>query len=157
MLQLALPNSPDLSLMERAAFACVVAASDPISTLAVFARLRVDPTLYYAVLGESVLNDAVAITAFRVASRMISASTVTTLDIVALAVNFVVIVIGSSVIGYLVAVLVAVVLRHVEFGHHKLAPVAVMICTLYIPFFLAETLQLSGIVTVFFSGIAARR
>jgi NhaP-type Na+/H+ or K+/H+ antiporter len=30
-----------------------------VSTLAVFAELKVDPTLFYLVFGESVLNDAV--------------------------------------------------------------------------------------------------
>ena len=32
-----------------------------VSTLAVFAELRVDPTLFYLVFGESVLNDAVVV------------------------------------------------------------------------------------------------
>lgn len=150
-------GSPSMAVIESVAFACVVAANDPVSTLAVFSRLRVDPALYYAVLGESVLNDAVAITAFRVALRMIGATTFSSLDAVACAVNFLVLVLGSSVIGYATAVLVAYVLRHVDFGSNKVAPIGVVLCTLYIPFFLTEMLQLSGIVTVFFSGIAARR
>jgi hypothetical protein len=45
----------------------------------------------------------------------------------------------------------------VRFPHNKVVPVAVFVCTVYIPFLLSEMLQLSGIVTIFFSGIAARR
>ncbi|KAJ0395320.1 hypothetical protein P43SY_002055 [Pythium insidiosum] len=37
---------------------------DPVSTLAIFQELHVDPTLFYIVFGESVLNDAVSIVLF---------------------------------------------------------------------------------------------
>lgn len=157
LLQARVAGSPALMVMESVAFSCAVAATDPVSTLAIFSQLQVSPSLYYAVLGESVLNDAVAITAFKVASRMVGAESFTTMDAVACTVNFCVLVLGSTVIGYTFAVLVAYVLRHIEFGRNKVAPVAVMLCAMYIPFFLTEMLQLSGIVTVFFSGIAARR
>jgi sodium/hydrogen exchanger 8 len=157
LVQNALPNAPILSVMEATAFACVIAANDPISTLAIFARLKVDPALYYAVLGESVLNDAVAITAFRVTARMIGATQFSYLDGIACVVNFFILVAGSSIIGYGVAVIVAFLFRHLHFGRNKVVPISVVICTMYIPFFLTEMLQLSGIVTIFFTGIAARR
>jgi NhaP-type Na+/H+ or K+/H+ antiporter len=156
-LQSVLPGSPRMAAIESVAFACVVAANDPVSTLAIFSGLKVSPSLYYAVLGESVLNDAVAITAFKVASRMIGASAFTMMDVATCTVNFCVLVLGSTTIGYIFAVIVAFILRHIDFGRNKVAPIAVVICAMYIPFFLTEMLQLSGIVTVFFSGVAARR
>lgn len=40
----------------------------------------------------------------------------------------------------------------------SIVPVGVLLCAVvYVPFFLSEMLQFSGIVTVFFTGIAARR
>lgn len=146
-----------LTIMERAAFACVLSATDPVSTLAIFANLKVDPALYYAVLGESVLNDAVAITAFRISSRLIETTHLTYMDGVAAAVNFVVLVIGSSIIGYVVPILIAYLFRYVPFGKDKTVPISAVLCMVYMPFFLSEMLQLSGIVAIFFTGIASRR
>ena len=40
-------------------FLRIVVTTHTVSTLAVFAELKVDPTLFYLVFGESVLNDAV--------------------------------------------------------------------------------------------------
>lgn len=145
------------SFMERIAFACVLSATDPVSTLAIFTNLKVDPALYYAVLGESVLNDAVAITAFRIASRLAGATDLTYMDGVAALVNFFVLVIGSSLIGYTLPILVAYLFRHVRFEKDKIVPIGAVLCTLYMPFFLCEMLQLSGIVAIFFAGIASRR
>lgn len=147
----------NFTFMERIAFACALSATDPVSTLAVFTSLKVDPTLYYAMLGESVLNDAVAITAFRVSSRFIDATNVTYIDGIACFVNFIVLIIGSSLIGYGTGVLVAWGLKYVHFGKDKVIPMGIVVCTMYIPFFLTEMFQLSGIVAIFFSGIAARR
>ncbi|KAJ1443995.1 Sodium/hydrogen exchanger family-domain-containing protein, partial [Ochromonadaceae sp. CCMP2298] len=149
--------SSALTLMESLAFGCLLSSTDPISTLAIFSSLKVDPTLFYAVLGESVLNDAVAITAFKLTSRLIGASSVSWMDGLACAVDFLVLVLGSSAVGYAMGLAVAWGFRHVRFPHNKVVPVAVFVCTVYIPFLLSEMLQLSGIVTIFFSGIAARR
>lgn len=46
--------SSDLSLMEGLTFGSLISATDPVSTLAVFTELKVDPTLFYLVFGESV-------------------------------------------------------------------------------------------------------
>ena len=52
---------PAFSFAECLTFGSLISATDPVSTLAVFAELRVDPDLFYIVFGESVLNDAVGI------------------------------------------------------------------------------------------------
>jgi NhaP-type Na+/H+ or K+/H+ antiporter len=51
----------------------------------------------------------------------------------------------------------ALLYKHVEFKNHKLAAISLFVSTVYIPFLLSEVLQLSGIVTILFSGIASRR
>ena len=145
------------TFMERIAFACALSATDPVSTLAVFSSLKVDPTLYYAMLGESVLNDAVAITAFRVSSRLIAATSVTYVDGIACFINFIILVVGSSIVGYGFGILVALGLKYLDFGRDRVVPTSTVFCTMYIPFFLAEMFQLSGIVAIFFAGISARR
>ena len=46
--------SPKISLMEALAFGSLISATDPVSTLAVFSDLKVEPALFYIVFGESV-------------------------------------------------------------------------------------------------------
>ena len=60
-----------LSLAEALAFGALISATDPVSVLAVFAELRVEPALFYLVFGESVVNDAVAIVLFETFSKFV--------------------------------------------------------------------------------------
>ena len=50
-----------LSMTHCLIFGAIVSATDPVTVLAVFAELGVNPDLFALVFGESVLNDAVAI------------------------------------------------------------------------------------------------
>lgn len=54
----------NLELSECLTFGALISATDPVSTLAVFSELAVDPNLFYLVFGESVINDAVGVRAF---------------------------------------------------------------------------------------------
>lgn len=47
-------QTPSLQLAECLTFGALISATDPVSTLAVFADLKVDPNLFYLVFGESV-------------------------------------------------------------------------------------------------------
>ena len=58
-----------LSLSEAMAFAALISAIDPVSALAIFGALKIQPTLNMTVFGESVINDAVAIALFRTFAR----------------------------------------------------------------------------------------
>jgi sodium/hydrogen exchanger 8 len=131
-------------------------STDPVSTLACFSSLRVDPMLFYLVFGESVLNDAIAITVFKVASRYVEYS-MTSHDILACILQICVCFVLSCILGYLLGILTAYLFKFIDFKKNALVSVSIFITTVYIPFLLSETLQLSGIVTILFSGISARR
>ena len=60
-----------LSMMECLAYGALISSTDPVSTLSIFSEVKVDPSLFYLVFGESVLNDAIAITVFKVASSYV--------------------------------------------------------------------------------------
>ncbi|CAK0835279.1 unnamed protein product [Prorocentrum cordatum] len=47
-------------------YASLIAATDPVATLATYSSLKVDPFLNIIVFGESTINDAVAITVFNI-------------------------------------------------------------------------------------------
>ena len=46
-------------------FGALISATDPVTVLAVFQKLKADVDLYSLVFGESVMNDAVAIVLYR--------------------------------------------------------------------------------------------
>mmetsp|Transcript_20725 Transcript_20725/g.62446 ORF Transcript_20725/g.62446 Transcript_20725/m.62446 type:complete len:788 (+) Transcript_20725:333-2696(+) len=54
-----------LSLIEALIYGSIISATDPVTVLSVFQRLNADEDLYALVFGESVLNDAVAITLYK--------------------------------------------------------------------------------------------
>lgn len=145
-----------ISVMEAICFGSLISATDPVSTLAVFTELRVDPTLFYLVFGESVMNDAVAITLFRSTGKFIGMPIGAEETFVA-CVDFVLSFVGSLIIGYVLGLFSAWIFKSVDMGHHRLVLVSVFVGMVYVPFFLAETLQLSGIVTILFTAITARR
>mmetsp|Transcript_28273 Transcript_28273/g.57908 ORF Transcript_28273/g.57908 Transcript_28273/m.57908 type:complete len:315 (+) Transcript_28273:68-1012(+) len=91
----------NLELSECLTFGALISATDPVSTLAVFSELKVDPNLFYLVFGESVINDAVGVVLFNTFSKFIGYSHGYGTVLIAVA-DFVVIFCGSLLIGYLV-------------------------------------------------------
>lgn len=56
-----------LTIIECLLFGSTLSATDPVTILAIFNALHVDPKLYSVIFGESILNDAVAIVMFEYA------------------------------------------------------------------------------------------
>ena len=153
----------------------MVSATDPVSVIAVFTELRVDPKMFYLVFGESVLNDAVGIVLFKTFSKFVGYS-VTPGSLALAALDFVVIFAGSAFVGAFVAAATAVVLRALrsdgwdgELRRRTVNPnenaaatartlqLVVLVCAVWAPTFVAELVELSGIVaTLFVAGGAGR-
>ncbi|SCV73124.1 BQ2448_7049 [Microbotryum intermedium] len=58
-----------LNIIECLQFGSTLSATDPVTILAIFNALHVDPKLYSVIFGESILNDAVAIVMFETLSQ----------------------------------------------------------------------------------------
>ena len=110
----------------------------------------------------SVLNDSICVTLFRIATGFIG-SDVTESEralVAAASLEFVKVFVGSMLIGLSCGLLSALALKHGGVGFfdgHRVLLVTLFISTMYAPFFLSELLGLSGIVTMLFSGMTARR
>jgi len=103
-------DAKTVSFAETLTFGALISATDPVSVLAVFTELEVDPKMFYLVFGESVLNDAVGIVLFKTFSKYVGYShSVSTLAIAAL--DFVVIFAGSMLLGLACAVVIAGALK----------------------------------------------
>ncbi|KAL6844721.1 hypothetical protein ACP4OV_025380 [Aristida adscensionis] len=118
-----------LPLVECMMFGALVSATDPVTVLSIFQELGTDTNLYALVFGESVLNDAVAISLYRtmVSMKMNSSRPNIFVAILRFLENF----IGSM-----------------SSGLHNLESCLYM---------LAEGLGLSGIVSILFTGIVMKR
>lgn len=103
------------------------------------------------VFGESILNDSISIIVFKTASKYVGYN-MTTEDIVTCIINFFIIFIGSCVIGYTFGILTALIYKCIDFKKHIVISVGFFVIMIYIPFLVSEILQLSGVVSILFSG-----
>ena len=145
---------------ELLVFGSLISATDPVSTLTVFQKKQVDPQLFYLVFGESVLNDAIGLVLFKSTSKLVgNEDNVEKIFVVILDffLDFTVGFVGSMVMGLLAGLCSAFFLKTIDFRNTPLIELSLFFLIMYLPFFFAELLGLSGIVTILFTGISARR
>lgn len=140
---------------EAMAFAALIAAVDPVATLAVFQHLKVEPDLNALCVGESVINDAVSVVLFRASSHFIGKTDVGADDVLKQIGLFVLICIASVVLGYVSGLLCALCLRYLPLS--TAAQVLVMLVWSYFAFLTSEGLEQSGIVASLVCGFTMKR
>ena len=152
----------DMGTMELLAFGALMSSTDPVATLSVFNEMKVDPTLFYIILGESILNDAIAITAFRSATKYVVDDLQQNHRIEYLLagfmVDFFVTFLGSMLLGYALGIVSAIWLKYVGFSTKEyVASIGLLAAFIVLPFYAAESSGMNGIVATLFSGISMRR
>ena len=150
------------SLLELLAFGSLIAATDTVSVIAVLQAKKVDPRLFYVVFGESALNDAVALVLFESFADMIREQAQGHIGSISSTVfsfiwEFLLQAVGSPLLGIVSAWVVAHVIRRANLKSFPMLELSFYLLNVYLPYMLAECLHLSGIVTIFFAGISARR
>ncbi|XP_016987508.1 sodium/hydrogen exchanger 6 isoform X3 [Drosophila rhopaloa] len=149
--------SSSFSFLDTLYFGALISPTDPLTILAIFNDLRVDVNLYALVLGESVLNDAVAI----VLSGAIqnygehysnTGEFETTAFLRSLS-DFFSIFILSLMIGAAMGCLTALMTKFTRVRDFPLLESALFVLMSYSTFLLAEATQLTGVVAVLFCGI----
>ncbi|EGG24018.1 Na-H exchanger [Cavenderia fasciculata] len=128
-------------------FGAIISSTDPVATLAIFQALNVDPTLYMLVLGESILNDATAIMLYRTVSIFEPSK------IWFYIIDFLLIALGSVGLGVAMAILLSLMLKYINIGRFPALETIFMIMFSYMSYVLANSLEISGILAVFFCGI----
>ncbi|RHZ07371.1 hypothetical protein DYB31_000357 [Aphanomyces astaci] len=144
--------SLQMPLAECLAFGALISSTDPVSTLAVFQQLNVDPKLFYIIFGESVLNDAISIVLFNTFSKFIGVNVIHAHAISYAVLDFVGVCVGSIFVGVFFGCVSSLALKHLK--HLTLMhEVSLFLLFAYMPFLVAEVLELSGIVSVLFAGM----
>lgn len=153
--------NPAFTYTEALAFAALISAVDPVSTLAIFGKLGVDRTTSVILLGESILNDAVAIVLYHhlstavVTSEMLSVGDVLLLLAVVFG-SFVASLFLGAVAGIFGTFLVGRATTGTACSNAQLQ-VSLVLLFAYIAYELAETLSFSGIVAALAAGIVTKR
>eukprot|EP00291_Cryptomonas_curvata_P017375 CAMPEP_0172163786 /NCGR_PEP_ID=MMETSP1050-20130122/7464_1 /TAXON_ID=233186 /ORGANISM="Cryptomonas curvata, Strain CCAP979/52" /LENGTH=662 /DNA_ID=CAMNT_0012834013 /DNA_START=291 /DNA_END=2276 /DNA_ORIENTATION=+ len=143
-----------LSFLNSVVFGALLASTDPVATLAIFQALKVDSTLYMIAFGESVLNDAVAIVLF----ESILAQFYINQEHHSLAhfpIQFVFTFTASILIGVACALFAALTFKHLRLRELSTASleISLMLVFSYMPYLLAASTRLSGIMAIFSAGI----
>lgn len=131
-------------------FGVMVAATDPVSVLATFRQLRVEPRLAVLVEGESLFNDGVALALF---VSMVGIVEGTFVPVPAF-VGFLGGIIGGVAIGGIIGAAGVLALRLID---EHLAEMATSLAVAYGAFLAAEKAHMSGVIAVLAAGMVLGR
>ncbi|CAN1135959.1 Sodium/hydrogen exchanger 4 [Linum perenne] len=134
------------------AIGTIFSSTDTVCTLQVLHQDET-PLLYSIVFGEGVVNDATSVVLFNAIQKM-DVSKINSRTILGIIADFLYLFSTSTALGIAVGLLTAFVLKRLYFGKHSsIRELALMVLMAYLSYMLAELLELSGILTVFFCGI----
>ena len=143
--------------MEALLFGALISAVDPVATLSIMgnADLQVNPLLYSLVFGESVLNDAIAVVLFKTFHRYYSPEGPDwdEAEIPAALLSFVTVTILSIAVGVFLGLTASFMYKHTQLSEYPKFETSLLFCFCYLCYSIAESMELSGIMAIFFQGI----
>ncbi|KAG8090476.1 hypothetical protein GUJ93_ZPchr0011g27032 [Zizania palustris] len=145
-------NIGSLELGDYLAIGAIFSATDSVCTLQVLNQDDT-PLLYSLVFGEGVVNDATSVVLFNAIQNfdLPNFSSIKFLQFIG---NFLYLFGTSTFLGVGAGLLSAYIIKKLYFGRHSTdREVSIMMLMAYLSYMLAELLDLSGILTVFFCGI----
>ncbi|KAK1391890.1 Sodium/hydrogen exchanger [Heracleum sosnowskyi] len=141
-----------LTIRDYLSIGTIFSSTDTVCTLQVLHQDET-PLLYSLVFGEGVVNDATSIVLFNSVQK-INVDKFTAHAAGTIILDFLYLFFTSTCLGVAAGLLAALILKGLYFGKHSsVREVALMMLMAYLSYMLAELLDLSGILTVFFSGV----
>ncbi|KAF7725373.1 monovalent cation:H+ antiporter, CPA1 (nhx1) [Apophysomyces ossiformis] len=149
------PEGIHISFLDSMIFGSILSATDPVTILAIFAQLNVDPQLFSIISGESLLNDAVAIV-LSDTLRKFRGQELHAINIFKGIGLFLGVFWASTFIGILFGIVVALMLKYSQL--HRYANIEACLISLmaYSSYLFSNGAQMSGIVTLLFTGITLK-
>jgi monovalent cation/hydrogen antiporter len=138
---------PELNTAEALLLGAIVAPTDPVAAITTFSRVGVSDRVALLVEGESLFNDAVGLTAYRVALAAVVSGTFSVVDAgfdLALAL------VGGVAIGLAFAAAAVYATQRLED-----APLSILlsVLTAYLSFAIAEEIEASGVLAAVAAGL----
>eukprot|EP01125_Pyxidicula_operculata_P010259 TRINITY_DN3380_c1_g1_i1.p1 TRINITY_DN3380_c1_g1~~TRINITY_DN3380_c1_g1_i1.p1 ORF type:complete len:468 (-),score=53.11 TRINITY_DN3380_c1_g1_i1:50-1453(-) len=150
----------EMTFIDYFIFGALISSTDPVAALAVFGNLGANKMLESLVFGESVLNDAIAVTMFKTLEKVATTHEDAPYDAVyvfTIIGQFLLIAVGSTLIGIVICIFTSFFLRRTKIKrHHEPIDLIIFILFGYLSYAIADSLSLSGIVSIFFYGLTAR-
>uniref|UniRef100_A0A7R9ZWL3 Cation/H+ exchanger transmembrane domain-containing protein n=1 Tax=Pyrodinium bahamense TaxID=73915 RepID=A0A7R9ZWL3_9DINO len=136
-------------------YGALIAAVDPVATLATYAHLNVEPLLNILVMGESIINDAVAITLFEVLNGEGFTEAQTRAELVGvIAKDTCWLLLGSVSVGLLWGVALSFVVRVAGLRHTPPMAILFVLSSAYFVYHVSQhKMKLSGIICILFCGM----
>ncbi|XP_045791987.1 sodium/hydrogen exchanger 1-like [Trifolium pratense] len=142
----------NLDIKDHLAIGAILSATDSVCTLQVLSQDET-PFLYSIVFGEGVVNDATSIVLFN-SVQSLDFRSINAITVLKLLGTFLYLFCTSTALGIAVGLLSAYIIKTLYFGRHSTdREVALMMLMAYLSYMIAELLNLSGILTIFFCGI----
>jgi sodium/hydrogen exchanger 8 len=143
--------------MEALLFGALISAVDPVATLSILgnAELHCDPLLYSLVFGESVLNDAIAISLFKTFFKFYNPDGPdwSESEIPNALLSFIIVSSLSIVLGVGLGLGASWLYKHTELSDYPSLETALLLCFCYLCYSGAEAVGLSGILSIFFQAV----
>ncbi|KAJ3287233.1 monovalent cation:H+ antiporter, CPA1 (nhx1) [Rhizoclosmatium sp. JEL0117] len=148
-------TSVRLTFLDCMMFGAILSSTDPVTVVAIFQQLKVDPDLFAIVFGESVLNDSVAIVLFTTLSKY-QDQEATLQSLLNGTLSFLTVFTGSLLIGILIALITALSLKHTHLHQHQSLESCIITLLAYSSYLLSNSIHLSGIVSLLFCAITLK-
>jgi Na+/H+ antiporter len=142
---------PGLGWPAAFALGAIVAPPDAVAATAIFQRLGVPRRVVTILGGESLVNDATALVAYRFA---IAAATTGVFSLAIAGVSFVLVAVGGVALGLLIGMIAAAVLRRIDDPVFSVVLTFLFPVAAYLP---AELFGLSGVLATVAAGIYVGR
>ncbi len=154
--KIGLVNLDSENPMEALIFGSLISAVDPVATLSIMGNeeLGVDPLLYSLVFGESVLNDAIAISLFKTFFGFYNPENVQRhVSYPAIIVSFMFTTGMSILVGVGLGLGASWLFKHTDLKVYPKLETSLLLCFCYLCYAAAESIELSGIMALFFQGV----
>ncbi|KAF9972951.1 monovalent cation:H+ antiporter, CPA1 (nhx1) [Actinomortierella ambigua] len=148
-------ESLNLSMLDSMIFGSVLSATDPVTILAIFNQLKVDPKLYSVIFGESILNDAVSIVMFETLKKYKGEDFHLGNVLHGISTFFFVFSV-SLIIGVAIGLSAALALKRTNIYQYPGLESCIIALMAYASYFFSNSIHLSGIVSLLFCGITLK-
>ncbi|KAI9297375.1 sodium/hydrogen exchanger [Neoconidiobolus thromboides FSU 785] len=145
-------NRINMSFVECLMLGSILSSTDPVTVLAIFSQLKVDPKLYAIIFGESMLNDSVAIVLFESLQHVANKELEGSLIWEGFG-YFIISFLGSLMIGSISGFTISLMLKLTKLHTIPLIESSLVTLLAYGTYFFSNFLSMSGIVSLLFCSI----